>query len=94
LRNNEWDKQILVGDDMSDAAEKLKAQLLELSVEDRAELTSVLVASLEDGEFEDRATVEAAWDVELTQRLEEIKSGKVQGIPATEVLEEMRRKYP
>jgi putative addiction module component (TIGR02574 family) len=79
---------------MSDAAEKLKAQLLELSVEDRAELTSVLVTSLDDDEYEDRATVEAAWDAELTKRLEEIKSGKVQGIPATEVLEEMRRKYP
>ena len=35
----------------------------------------------------------AAWKAEIHRRIEEIKSGKVEGIPAEEVFRRMREKY-
>lgn len=74
---------------MSQAAEKLKSELLLLSVEERADLAHFLLHTLDD---EEDADAEAAWDAELNRRLEEIKSGKVIGVPADQVLAEFRRK--
>jgi putative addiction module component (TIGR02574 family) len=78
---------------MNEVVDKLKEELAVLPVADRAALASFLLSSLDDEE-DDPAEVEAAWDAELAQRMEEMQSGKVVGIPAAEVLEEMRRKYP
>ena len=36
---------------------------------------------------------EAAWDVELARRADEIKSGKAEGEPAAIVFAELREKY-
>jgi putative addiction module component (TIGR02574 family) len=74
---------------MSDQADKLKAQLGLLSFEDRAELTLYLLASLD--EDDDPAEVAAAWDAELAKRMEEMETGKVEGIPAEVVFERIRR---
>jgi putative addiction module component (TIGR02574 family) len=74
---------------MSDQADKLKAQLRLLSIEDRAELTLYLLASLD--EDDDPAEAATAWDTELAKRMEEMESGKVEGIPAEVVLERIRR---
>jgi putative addiction module component (TIGR02574 family) len=79
---------------MNDTIESIKCQALTLPIQDRAELASFLLSSLHEGEEEDPAAVEKAWDLELAKRLEEIESGKAIGIPAEQVLEEMRRKYP
>ncbi len=77
---------------MSETAEQLKTQLLELSNEDRAALAHLLLESLdqEDGVEE---IDEAAWEAELVRRAEEMRSGKVVGAPVDEVLEKLRKKY-
>jgi len=66
-------------------ARELLRQALTLPDEDRAELAASLIDSL-DTTVDDN--VEAAWQEEIARRLDEIQSGKVQGIP----WEEVRRK--
>jgi hypothetical protein len=50
---------------MTEITEKLKIELSQLSIQDRAELAYFLIHSLEE-------SVEVAWDKELTRRLDEI----------------------
>jgi putative addiction module component (TIGR02574 family) len=66
-------------------ARELLRQALTLPDEERAELAASLIDSL-DTTVDDN--VEAAWQEEIARRLDEIQSGKVQGIP----WEEVRRK--
>lgn len=75
---------------MSAIAEELKSQLAQLPTSDRAELAGFLLESLHDGD----STTEGAWDAELARRLHDIESGAVVGIPAEDVLAEMRRDFP
>ena len=75
---------------MSETAEKLREELAQLPVKDRAELAYFLIHSLDD---ETDPDAEAAWDAELHRRLEEIKSGTAVGEPAEQVLDELRAKY-
>lgn len=51
------------------------------------ELVGRLTEDLHTGNTE----IEAAWKTEIDRRLEEIQSGKVQGVPAEEVFEKARR---
>jgi putative addiction module component (TIGR02574 family) len=64
---------------------ELLRQALTLPDEERAELAASLIDSL-DTTVDDN--VEAAWQEEIARRLDEIQSGKVQGVP----WEEVRRK--
>lgn len=75
---------------MTETAERLKSELSHLSLQERAELASFLILSLDE---EVDAEAEAAWDAELAQRMEEIKSGKAVGEPADKVFAELRAKY-
>ena len=75
---------------MTETAEKIKSELSRLSLQERAELAYFLIHSLDE---EVNADAEAAWDAELAQRLEEIKSGKAVGEPADKVFAEIREKY-
>jgi putative addiction module component (TIGR02574 family) len=75
---------------MTQAAERLKAELEALSLEDQAELTRHMLQAL-SGKIDPE--VEAAWDAELARRWEEIKSGKAQWHPAEEVFASIREKY-
>ena len=75
---------------MTETAEKIKFELSRLSLQERAELAYFLIHSLDE---EVNADAEAAWDAELAQRLEEIKSGKAVGEPADKVFAEIREKY-
>jgi putative addiction module component (TIGR02574 family) len=75
---------------MTEAGEKLKAQLSQLSMQERAELAHFLIHSLDEGVDAD---AEAAWDAELVRRMEEIRSGKTVGEPADKVFAELRKKY-
>lgn len=63
-----------------------------LSPEDRARLAEDLLASLEDGS-ESASEVEAAWEHEIRQRVEEVKSGTAKLIPAEDVYAETHRIY-
>ena len=56
-----------------------------LSLADRAMLIDFLLDTLEPAE-----EVEAAWHEEVTRRLQEIRGGKVKGIPLHQALEELR----
>jgi len=67
---------------MSKAARLIFADALRLEPEARAELASELLASL-DGPSDDDA--EAAWDAEITRRVEAIESGTIQLEPWTDV---------
>jgi putative addiction module component (TIGR02574 family) len=79
--------------ELSEAAEKLIPVLDSLSESDRAGLARRLLAGLY-GPEEDPAEVKTAWTAELRRRVEEIKSGKMVGIPAEEVDRMMAEKYP
>jgi putative addiction module component (TIGR02574 family) len=76
---------------MTEAVERLKAELGVLSKQERAELVHFLIRSLDQGEDAD---AEAAWDMELARRAAEIESGQVVGKPAAQVFAEIREKYP
>jgi putative addiction module component (TIGR02574 family) len=75
---------------MSTGIEHWKAQLVALPAHERAELARFLLASLEP----DDEGVEAAWDAEASRRVDEILSGRAEGGPADEFLEELREQYP
>ena len=62
---------------MSETAQQLKPQLAALSSQDRAELASFLIDSLDE---ESDPDAEEAWDKELAARLQEIKSGNAVGV--------------
>lgn len=75
---------------MTETAEKLKIELSQLSVEERAELAHFLIHSLDE---KIDADVESAWDAELTQRMQDIQNGTASGQPANQVLKRLREKY-
>ncbi len=67
----------------------LTPQLLALPVEDRLKLGELLIDSVDT--FSDDE-LRAGWRDELARRIDDLKSGAVQGIPAAEVHEAIRRK--
>ncbi len=76
---------------MSDTLESLKSQLGGLPSQDRAELARFLLDSLDPASDVD---AEAAWEVELSRRVAEIRAGKVVGKPADQVFAELRERFP
>lgn len=75
---------------MTETAEKLKVELSQLSVQERAELAYFLIHSLDEDVDDD---VEVAWDAELAQRMQEIDSGTASGESSSKVFAELREKY-
>ena len=75
---------------MSASVQELKKQLTILPVMQCAELAHFLIESLDQ---EEDPGAEAAWEAELERRIEEIKSGQAQGIPADEVFAKLREKH-
>ena len=76
---------------MTELGEKLRAELLRLPTEDRAELAYLLIRSLGD---EEQGDVHSAWEAELERRWQEMERGEVAGEPAEKVFAELRKKYP
>lgn len=70
---------------MSATLEQVTEEVRELSLPDRKELLARLIRDLEPEENLSPAEIEAAWDQEISRRVEEIDSGKVKLIPAEEV---------
>ena len=66
-----------------EAAELLK-KALDLPAEDRADLVSSLLESLDQAP-EDSASVKAAWNEEIARRVADLDSGKAKTIPWKEV---------
>lgn len=75
---------------MSETAEKLKLELSQLSVKERAEIAYFLIHSLDEGRDDNLETV---WDTELIQRLEDINRQTAIGEPISQVFSELREKY-
>jgi putative addiction module component (TIGR02574 family) len=76
---------------MTENAERVKQEVLQLPEADRAELARFLIASLDESEYPD--AVEAAWDAELSRRVAQIQQGKSRLRPAHQMLAEIRDKY-
>lgn len=71
--------------------EKVEAEALELSSEDRTRLVLRLLDSLEEERREDEpAEVERAWEEEIRRRIAEIDAGTMEMIPAEQVFAELR----
>ena len=77
---------------MTTLVEELSQKARTLSPEDRARLAEDLLVSLEDGS-DSGSEVEAAWEQEIRQRVEEVNSGTAKLIPAEDVYAETRRIY-
>jgi putative addiction module component (TIGR02574 family) len=72
---------------MARLARELESQALKLSRRERARLAQRLISSLDQ---EVAADTERLWLAEAERRLDELKSGKVVGIPAAKVLRKVR----
>jgi putative addiction module component (TIGR02574 family) len=75
---------------MTATAERLKQELAQLAIEERAEIAQFLIDSLEEETDED---AEAAFREELQRRSDDFDAGRAKGRPVEEVLEELRKKY-
>ena len=75
---------------MTQAALDLREQLTRLPERDRAELAEFLLDSLSPAYS---AEIEKEWEAGLKRREEEILSGRVVGIPAEQVMAELRQRY-
>ncbi len=69
---------------MSSTLNRLTAELANLPANDRAELAKFLLDSLEEEE-ESPEAVAAAWDLELEKRVQRIRAGEVEGVPASSI---------
>jgi putative addiction module component (TIGR02574 family) len=74
---------------MTDVALRLKEEILRLPPDDQTALIDELMEELGYEFVEDHE----AWERELERRSEELRSGKVKGIPASEVFAELRKRY-
>jgi putative addiction module component (TIGR02574 family) len=72
---------------MPDLLTELSTRAQALAPEDRARLAEDLLASLAP----QVADVEAAWDAELKQRIEQVEQGNVSLVPADQALAQIRR---
>ena len=70
---------------METMLDRVQADALRPSVNERARLAQRLLASLDED-----ATVEHAWDVEVERRIGEIENGTVRMIPIAEALAQLR----
>ncbi|MFL5330142.1 MAG: addiction module protein [Gemmataceae bacterium] len=75
---------------MSATVDQLKSQAVTLTSAERAELAHFLLKSMEPRD----EGVEAAWKIEITRRVADIRNGTAKGRPADEVLAELRERYP
>ena len=67
---------------MSKKLEEIMNVVMELSLEERAQLAGTLLSSLDEGS---ESEVERLWLEEAERRLQEYRDGKVKGIPVEEV---------
>ncbi|HXD89246.1 MAG TPA: addiction module protein [Urbifossiella sp.] len=76
---------------MSEKAEKLKAALAELSLEEREDIR-IYLDSLGDEELTQEEW-EQAWSEEINRRIADDEAGLTKMIPGEEVMRRLREKY-
>lgn len=72
---------------MANVVRKIEAEVLPLPSKARARLAERLIASLDE---ESDVDAEGAWKLEAEQRLEEMRTEKVEGRPAAAVFRKAR----
>lgn len=72
---------------MSTNLDQLTADAMKLPLRDRVQLAQRLVSTLDD---EVETDTEALWFAEAERRLEELRSGKVQGINSDDAFQKTR----
>lgn len=75
---------------MATTLDQITRTALDLPHEQRAKLAHTLIVSIDEAVDDDAPS---AWDDEIKRRVDEIRSGQVEGIPATEVFAKLRDKY-
>ncbi len=70
---------------MTSVVKSIASTVEQLPLKDRTYLAERLIASLEESELE------AQWAAEAVRRRDEVRSGKVKSIPATEVRRRIER---
>jgi putative addiction module component (TIGR02574 family) len=70
--------------------EALLQEVLKLSLRDRADVATELLASLDDAPSEDPAVVEKAWGAEIERRARRALAGESAAIPWDEVKRNLR----
>ena len=75
---------------MATTLKRLTDDALSLSIRQRAILARVLISSM-DRDFQQ--DIDNAWEAELEKRIQDIRFGKVKGVPAAEVFAKLREKY-
>jgi hypothetical protein len=76
---------------MRQSLPEIEKNALQLSAEDRARLAVRLLSSLEET-TESPEEIERLWIAEAEQRFQELRDGVVQGMPARDVIAELRNK--
>ncbi len=64
----------------------------ELSTREKYQLAGFLLESV-DAPSEPAAEIEAAWEGEIQRRIGEIRTGKVKGVPLSEVKRKMEKRF-
>ena len=77
---------------MTTLVEELSQQARALSTQDRARLAEDLLASL-DSAIEHEPDSEAAWNLEIQRRVNEVNNGTAKLVSAEDVYAETRRFY-
>jgi putative addiction module component (TIGR02574 family) len=78
---------------MSNSADRIEDEALQLSVQRRAHLARRLLESLDQDATEDPESVARAWEAEIERRISEYRSGAAGATsPASLVIEEARRR--
>ncbi|MCZ7625957.1 MAG: addiction module protein [Candidatus Methylomirabilis sp.] len=72
---------------MATTIKKLAKQAMSLPTESRAELADLLVESLD---AEELGQIDRLWVAEAKRRRDEVRSGRVEGIPGDEALKRVR----
>ncbi|HWZ83585.1 MAG TPA: addiction module protein [Terriglobales bacterium] len=77
---------------MTPEVSKVIEQALALSTQERGLVIDRLIKSLDDEPAEEG--VEEAWASEIKNRIDDIRSGKVELVPGEEVLRELAEEFP
>jgi putative addiction module component (TIGR02574 family) len=75
--------------DMPKTLDEVSRDAAELEPADQLKLARLLI-DLSETQYEDTNEVQAAWDAEIQRRLQDLRSGKVRGIPLDEVKRRMQ----
>jgi putative addiction module component (TIGR02574 family) len=64
----------------------------ELPTNDRLKLARILL-DLSDTDAEPQEEAQAAWDIEIERRLQELRSGKATGVPLEQVKQKIEARF-